>query len=342
MNKKLHTFFLRLLVIYLWHLMIKWGDETFHDFFDFTTRGILLSVFVISLWMFAVYVLDYIKKLKWFHCKKLIPYILFHIAYGYFFALITNAVYRYVDTTYYKNDWGEIGYFNPTLTLALTLIFITNVGLYEYFKSDIAAKENEIVAEKLKKENAIANYKLLKAQIEPHFLFNSLSVLSSLVHKDPYLAEEFILKLSKLMRFAVEQTDKISVTLEDEMNFAMNYFFLIKTRFGDAVKIENEILVDSNKYILPPYSLQLLIENAIQHTKFNTGNPIIIQLYNDNEFIYIENNFNPKEIPEASTRIGLDNLSKRIRHLGGKEIHCEIKDGQFKVKIPLIINNSNA
>lgn len=339
MNKK-QIFFIRLLVIYLWHLMIKWGDETFHDFFDFTTRGILLSFFVIALWMFAVYLLDYIKKLKWFHHKKLVPYILFHIVYGYFFALITNVVYRYVDTNYYKSDWGEIGYFNPTLTLALTLIFITNIGLYEYFKSDIAAKENEIVAEKLKKENAIANYKLLKAQIEPHFLFNSLSVLSSLVHKDPYLAEEFILKLSKLMRFAVEQTDKIAVSLEDEMNFAMNYFFLIQTRFGQAVKIENEISVDGNKYILPPHSLQLLIENAIQHTKFSIESPLIIHLFNDAEFIYVLNNFNPKEKSEPSTGIGLNNLSKRINHLEAGEIHFEVDGGQFKVKIPLIINNS--
>ncbi|SMC80359.1 sensor histidine kinase [Moheibacter sediminis] len=341
MNKKLRTFFIRLLVIYLWHLMIKWGDETFHDFFDFTTRGILLSFFVIALWMSAVYLLDFIKKLKWFPHKKLIPYILFHIGYGYFFALVTNVVYRYVDTTYYKSDWGDIGYFNPTLTLALTLIFITNVGLYEYFKSDIAAKENEIVAEKLKRENAIAHYKLLKAQIEPHFLFNSLSVLSSLVHKDPYLAEEFILKLSKLMRFAVEQNDKIYVTLEDEMNFAMNYFFLIKTRFGSAIKIVNEISVDSEKYILPPYSLQLLIENTIQHTRFSIENPLIIHLFNDVQFMYISNNFSPKEKPESSTGIGLDNLSKRISHLGGEEIHFEINDGQFKVKIPLILNNSS-
>lgn len=339
MRNKYQKFFIRLLLVYLWHLMIKWGDETFHDFFDFTTRGILLSIFVISLWMFAIYLLDFIKS-KWLRRQKLIPYILFHILYGYFFALTTNGVYRYVDTHYYHVDWGEIGYFNPTLTLALTLIFITNVGLYEYFKSDLVAKENEIVAEKLKKENAIANYKLLKAQIEPHFLFNSLSVLSSLVHKEPDLAEEFILKLSKLMRFAIEQTDKISVTLEEELNFSMNYFFLIKTRFGEAVKIKNEISLDSKQYILPPHSLQTLIENAIQHTGFSTENPLMIHLYNDDEFIYVENNFNQRDKTEASTGIGLDNLSKRIMHLGNKEIKFGQTGGKFSVGIPLILNPS--
>ncbi|HLV24269.1 MAG TPA: histidine kinase [Moheibacter sp.] len=317
--------------------MIKWGDETFYSFFDFTTRGILLSVFVISLWMFAVYLLDFIK-LKWFHNKNLILYLLFHIIYGYTFALITNVVYRFVDTHYFHTDWGNIGYFNPTLTFALTIIFVTNVSFYEYFKSDITAKEIQIKAEKLQKENAIANYKLLKAKIEPHFLFNSLSVLSSLVHKDPYLAEEFILKLSKLMRFAIEQTDKIYVTLEDELNFSMNYFFLIKTRFREAVKIQNEIMTETDKFILPPYSLQILFENAVQHTKFSEEKPLWIHLYNDDEFIYVENNFNQREKSELSTGIGLDNLSRRVKHLGKKEIQFELVNNRFRVKIPLISN----
>ena len=337
MNSKFNFFLLRLLIIYLWHLMIKWGDETFYSFFDFTTRGILLSVFVISLWMFAVYLLDFIK-LKWFHNKNLILYLLFHIIYGYTFALITNVVYRFVDTHYFHTDWGNIGYFNPTLTFALTIIFVTNVSFYEYFKSDITAKEIQIKAEKLQKENAIANYKLLKAKIEPHFLFNSLSVLSSLVHKDPYLAEEFILKLSKLMRFAIEQTDKIYVTLEDELNFSMNYFFLIKTRFREAVKIQNEIMTETDKFILPPYSLQILFENAVQHTKFSEEKPLWIHLYNDDEFIYVENNFNQREKSELSTGIGLDNLSRRVKHLGKKEIQFELVNNRFRVKIPLISN----
>lgn len=270
--------------------------------------------------------------------QKLIPYLLFHIIYGYIFALTTNVVYRFVDTHYFHTDWGDNSNFNPTLTLALTMIFVTNVGFYEYFKSDITSKETQIKAEKLQKENAIANYKLLKAKIEPHFLFNSLSVLSSIVHKDPYLAEEFILKLSKLMRFAIEQTDKISVTLEDELSFSMNYFFLIKTRFGEAVKIQNDILAETDKYVLPPYSLQILFENAVQHTKFSIENPLLIHLYNDDEFIYVENNFNQRENPEQSTGIGLDNLTRRIMHLSNKEIQFKISDKSFQVKIPLILN----
>lgn len=336
MSPKLKKFFIRLSLVYLWHLMIKWGDETFHDFFDFSKRGILLSLYIVGLWMFALYLLDYIKP-KLFQKRKWFPYLLFHIFYGYFFALLTNVVYRFVDTNYFGTDWGEIGYFNPTLTLALTLIFIVNVGIYEYFKSDIQAKENQIKAEKLQKENAIAQYKLLKAQIEPHFLFNSLSVLSSLVHKDANLAEEFIVKLSKLMRFAIEETDAISVTLREELDFMMNYFFLIKIRFEDAISIQNQIQLPTEDYIVPPYTLQTLVENAIQHNKFNSEKPLEIKVYNDEQWIWIENTINEKKSKSDSTGIGLANLNKRIYHLSQRNIEIYKNKGNFMVGIPLIL-----
>ncbi len=335
MGNKLRTFLVRVAVVYVWHLLIKWGDETFYDFFDFTWRGILLCIYVIVLWVFALYLLDWIK-LNFFKRKKWFSYLLFHIVYGYTFALLTNIVYRYVDVHYFKTDWGDIGYLNPTLTLALTFIFITNMGVYENFKADITAKENEIKAEKLEKENAIAHYKLLKAQIEPHFLFNSLSVLSSLVHKDADLAEEFILKLSKLMRFAIEQTDSVSVTLQEELDFMMHYFFLIKIRFGDAIYIENQLNLKMEEFILPPYTLQTLIENAMQHNKFNPENPLGILLRNDLENIYVENNVTIKTDSFQSTGIGLDNLNKRMKHFNNKKISTEIRNGKFSVKIPLI------
>lgn len=330
-------FFLRLALVYLWHLVFKWGDETFHNFTAFTFRGVLFSTFSIGLWVFALYLLDFIK-MKFLKTKNLIVYLLFHILYGYGFALITNVVYKYVDNHYFGTDWGEIGYWNPTLTVGVTLIFISNIGLYEYFLSDIQAKESQIKAEKLQKENAIAHYKLLKAQIEPHFLFNSLSVLSSLVHKDAYVAEEFIVKLSKMMRFAVERTDVIYVSLEEELDFMMNYFFLIKTRFQESVYIDNQISVHENQFILPPYTLQTLIENAIQHTKFSLKEPLKIFIYKDEKWIYVENNFNRKTQNRESTGIGLDNLRKRMLHISNKEVSFELSDQKFKVKIPLIQN----
>lgn len=340
MNPSLRKFFIRLIIVYLWHLVIKWGDETFHDFFDFTWRGILLSVYVVGLWMFALYLLDFIKSKLFKKKRKWLPYLLFHVVYGYVFALFTNIGYRYFDTNYFGTDWGEIGYFNPTLTLALTVIFLTNMGIYEYFRSDILAKENQIRAEKLQKENAIAHYKLLKAQIEPHFLFNSLSVLSSLVHRDANLAEEFIVKLSKLMRYAIEQTDSVYVSLQEELDFMMHYYFLIKIRFGDALFVENELDVNTEDFVVPPYTLQTLIENAMQHNKFSTENPLKISLRNDSENIYVANNVNLKSETSQSTRIGLDNLNKRVKHLSQKEISTEHKKGIFTVKIPLILKSN--
>lgn len=338
-KSKHQIFFVRFLVIYFLHLVIKWGDETFHGFFDFTFRGFLLSVLFISLWMSALYILDWIKY-RHLIPEKITALLFFYIVFGYVFSLITNVMYKYIDNHFFEKDWGDIGYFNPTLTLPLTLIFVTNIGLYEYFKSDIRSKEAQIKTEQLQKENAIAHYKLLKSQIEPHFLFNSLSVLSSLVHKDAFLAEEFIVKLSKILRFAVEQTDVIYVSLQDEVDFMMNYFYLIKTRFQEGIFIENQLMINREEYILPPYTLQTLVENAIQHTSFSIDNPLNILIYNDDEFIFIENNFSPKTQNRNSTGIGLGNLTKRIKHISQNEMKYSIINGKFKVQIPLILKPS--
>lgn len=339
-NKAIHTFFARLLLIYGLHLIIKWGDETFHHFFAFTRRGIYFSLFVISLWMLCLYLLDFLKK-KWFSPRKQpVVYLLFCLGYGYIFALITNVVYRYADVHYFGTDWGGIGYFNPILILGILVLFISALSFYEYFQTELAAKENQLLAEKLKKENAIAHYKLLKAQIEPHFLFNSLSVLSSLVYKDADLASDFILRLSRILRFSIERNDRMAVDLIEELDFANNYFFLIRTRFGDAVKLTNHLTIKES-VILPPGTLQVLMENSIKHNSHNKDHPLEIRLYNDEGFIYVSNNLNPGKTPYESTGVGLTNLSKRFHLLCRQHIDHGVVAGDFVVKLPIIFKNNN-
>ena len=336
-SKAIHIFLARLLLIYGLHLIIKWGDETFHHFFDFTRRGIYFSVFVISLWMLCLYLLDYIKK-KWFTPrKKPFAYLLFCIAYGYVFALTTNVVYRYADIHYFGTDWGDIGYFNPMLILGILILFISALSFYEYFQTELTVKENQLLTEKLKKENAIAHYKLLKAQIEPHFLFNSLSVLSSLVHKDADLASDFILKLSRLLRFSIDRNEQMYVFLDEETDFMKDYFFLIRTRFGNSVTLKNDLdIPDRRDVILPPGTLQTLTENAVKHNGYGPENPLNIRLYNDKEFIYVSNNIIPKENPYESTGIGLVNLSRRFHLLCRKDLDFGITGENFTVRLPLI------
>ncbi|MGS2764332.1 sensor histidine kinase [Sinomicrobium sp. M5D2P9] len=341
-SKAIHIFFARLFLIYGLHLIIKWGDETFHHFFDFTRRGIYFSVFVISLWMLCLYLLDYIKKKRFTPRKQPFTYLLFCIAYGYVFALTTNVVYRYVDVHYFGTDWGDIGYFNPILILGILILFICALSFYEYFQTELAVKENQLLTEKLKKENAIAHYKLLKAQIEPHFLFNSLSVLSSLVHKDADLASDFILKLSRMLRFSIDRNDRMYVFLDEEIDFMKDYFFLIRTRFGNSVNLVDDLHIPGRKdIILPPGTLQALTENAIKHNGYSPEKPLDIRLYNDEEFMYVSNNIIPKEHVYASTGIGLANLSERFHLLCRQDIGFGMAEENFIVRLPIIFKNTD-
>ncbi len=340
-NKKLKIFLSRLLLIYGLHLIIKWGDETFHHFFDFTLRGIYFSTFVIILWMTCIYLLDYLKK-KWFVSRKQpYTYLGFCIAYGYIFALITNIVYRYVDTNYFETDWGDIGYFNPMLILGILVLFISALSFNEYFQAELSAKESQILTEKLKKENAIAHYKLLQTQIEPHFLFNSLSVLSSLVHQDTGLSSDFIIRLSRLLRFSMTWNEQMFVPLKEEVDFMLDYFFLMQTRFGNSsITLRNNICIPSTKdFFLPPGTLQTLMENVIKHNSHSLEIPLTVYLYNDEKFIYFGNNIVYKSKKINSTGIGLKNLSQRFTLLCGKGITYNIQKNNFVVRLPVITKN---
>lgn len=336
-KKKIKIFLSRFLLVYTFHLIIKWGDHTFNHFFDFTWRGILFSVYIIFLWMFALYLLDYLK-LKLFSVEKSkLVYFGFHILYGYFFALLTNLGYRYVDTRLFNNDWKDIGYFNPSLVFGLLCIYLATLGFYEYFQIDLNSKDNLLARERLKKENAVANYKLLKTQIQPHFLFNSLGVLSSLVNRDTHLASDFITKLSKMLRYMTEQGDQMYVTLEEEVEFTNNYLFLMKNRFDQSIIFINRI--DRRFYeecIVPPSSLQTLVENAIKHNILSSTTPLIIEFSNDSQLIYVKNPLNLKRVREPATGIGLTNLSKRFELLIGTTIEVNVSDNHFCVSFPII------
>ena len=129
----------------------------------------------------------------------------------------------------------------------------------------------------LEKDNILAQYKALKAQIEPHFLFNSLSVLSSLVYENADIAAVFIVKMSKTLKYIIEKNEFHLVKLSEELQFLDAYFFLIKTRLGNGVFLENkfESTFTENTFI-PPVTLQLLVENAVNHNKYNPDVPLKI------------------------------------------------------------------
>jgi LytS/YehU family sensor histidine kinase len=173
--------------------------------------------------------------------------------------------------------------------------------------------------------------------LEPHFLFNSLSVLSSIIHTDIDLAEEFILRLSKTLRYVIEKNELTLVPLKDEIQFAEDYFFLIRNRFEEGIIFENSIesSIIQNSYI-PPASLQLLIENAVKHNKFSSDVPLQIQLFNDDGNLIVKNNMNLRDDLAESTKQGLQNLVQRFSYFSDHMVGIVEEESEFIVSMPIL------
>lgn len=191
-------------------------------------------------------------------------------------------------------------------------------------------------AEQLQQEYTKVRLQALKSQVNPHFLFNSLSVLSSLVHSNAATSEHFIVQLSKAYRYILEQKDAALVTLKEELIFLEAYFYLLEIRFGKKVILKKLIAVDPEQYQLPPLTLQLLVENAVKHNKMSMAEPLIIEITAGEKNIEVTNNFNPRETEATSTGIGLDNITKRVAYLTNQQVEITRRNGVFCVTIPLI------
>ncbi|MFN8256131.1 MAG: histidine kinase [Bacteroidales bacterium] len=197
-------------------------------------------------------------------------------------------------------------------------------------------KKAAVEAEKFKRQSIESQYTTLVNQINPHFLFNSLNALASLIPQSPEKAVEFVNKFSKIYRYVLDARDKIVCEIKDELDFADSYCFLQKIRFGDNLIIEKQISSDCLNKFLPPLSIQLLIENAIKHNEISRANPLKIKIYNTNDFLFVENNLSPKDVKSESTGIGLNNLIERYKHLCNSEPTFNIENEIYIAKLPVI------
>ncbi len=190
---------------------------------------------------------------------------------------------------------------------------------------------------KLKEEKLVFQYETLKNQVNPHFLFNSLNTLSSLVvSKHPEQADTFINTLSAIYRYVLEKKDIELVDLETEIKFAEDYFYLHKIRDEEKINLDISI-VTGRKYKILPISLQILIENALKHNLATRTNPLKIKIYlEEGNLVTVENNLQKKLNIEPSQKIGLKNLEERNRLITGNEIIIEDNSKFFRVKLPLI------
>ncbi|WP_158797536.1 sensor histidine kinase [Pedobacter sp. L105] len=209
--------------------------------------------------------------------------------------------------------------------------------LYHSYSSQLMGIE----LERTKADNLGAQFELLKQQVNPHFLFNSLSTLKSMIEiGDPHSAD-FINQLSDFYRFTLEKRKSDLISLAEELNILEAYTYLLKARFEDGIDLN--ITIDNNyqQSYIPPFTLQLLLENCIKHNIVSLEQPLPIRLYISGDSLVIENKLQLRKKSEFSTEMGLENINQRYIHLISKKVEIESGTTSFKVKLPIIYERPN-
>ena len=201
--------------------------------------------------------------------------------------------------------------------------------------------KKEVVEQKLIAKSANAQFESLKNQLDPHFLFNSLNVLTALIDENPEQAQKFTTSMSKIYRYVLEKKDKEMVNVEDEIEFAKIYCNLLKTRFEDSVNFTFDVNPDDLQKFVVPLSLQLLLENCIKHNFATSSKPLNIRIFTEGKFLSIENNLQAREQLKESAGIGLANIVQRYALLTKDNVFIEKTEQTFKVKIPILIEKNS-
>ncbi len=187
----------------------------------------------------------------------------------------------------------------------------------------------------LQSQNSETELSALRSQIDPHFLFNSLTSLSSLIRTNRKDALEFVDHLSDTFRYILEKREHKVVTVKDELQFIESYIFMLRTRFADGFQIVIDIRDEHLSRNIPQFALQIMIENAIKHNLISANHPLRLEIHSLANDLWIRNNLQPKKIV-SGFGIGLANLSKRYQLISGKDIAVQKTVDHFNVRLPLL------
>jgi two-component system, LytTR family, sensor kinase len=243
--------------------------------------------------------------------------------------LVLVFLYGQSFRTFMQND-GWSGYaFGLWITLSIMSIFYIAYFYNRYQKNKV--KEQKVIA-----GAASAKFDALKNQLDPHFLFNSLNVLTSLIEENPDSAQKFTTSLSKVYRYVLEQKNKELITVDEELRFAKTYMSLLKMRFEDSIIFEIPEKASNPESKVVPLSLQLLLENAVKHNMVTSSKPLHIKIYEDGNHLVVMNNLQPKQIVKKSSGVGLENIKQRYALLTERKVYINQRDKDFAVAIPML------
>lgn len=233
----------------------------------------------------------------------------------------------------YQDGFKKYIITNSLITVVINIIIVSAIEAIIWFKR---SQQSLLKAEKLERENSEIKFETLKHQLNPHFLFNSLNVLSSLIKKDSNKAQNFVDEFASVYRYTLDVIEKPVVELKEELDFAKSFLFLQKIRFDNAVDMQINVDASMLNYLVPPLAVQTLLENSFKHNKAMAQSPLLIKIYNQNNSLVVVNNLQPKIKGIDSKGVGLSNLNKRYELLGEKLPQYSVTEKEYIAKITLI------
>lgn len=215
------------------------------------------------------------------------------------------------------------------ITVVVSVIFHA-IYFYKHWQ------ESKVTEQKIIAGTASAKFDALKNQLDPHFLFNSLNVLTSLIDEDPRQAQRFTTSLSKVYRYVLEQKNKDLVTVDEELQFARTYVQLLKMRFEDSIVFDIPEKSANPEARIVPLSLQLLLENAVKHNRVMASKPLYIQVYEEDNMLVVRNNLQEKEVVRKGSGVGLINVQERYHMVSDRQVDIRKTAMDFEVRLPIL------
>lgn len=290
-----------------------------------------------TIWQGAIYIVSKVRLLNFIKQKtflKLTMLCLSTAIYGFSISTLSGLLWQ--------STFLSIVDTRPVLTAGLICAFII-IFLTLLYEILFLTKERELdmkIVNQLDRERMDAELNSLKGELDPHFVFNSLTTLSHLISVDVNKAQLFTHKLAQVYKYLLINKDRELISLNEEIKFIDDYIFLLQIRYDDKLRIRMDIGDLKEKIMILPCSLQLLVENAIKHNQFTDKEPLEIEIFLNGEYLHVQNNIRSKQYAADSTRIGLSNLSNRYRLVYNNDIVVNRNESKFIVQLPLIKQNS--
>lgn len=288
------------------------------------------SIMWISLWMGNAYTSDWISRfISWteYPIKRFLVGMVVMVVYTSGAVYLLLWLFRILVNFDIEGGSGMI-YGSLVVTFMIST-FMHGKGFLQNWKQAV------LDAEVAKREIIKAQYEALKNQVNPHFLFNSLNVLTNLVYENPDKAAAFIKKLSDVYRYVLDSRGKELATLEEELNFAKSYVYLQQIRFGENLKVDFTLNGDVGQVV--PLAIQMLVENAIKHNEISALHPLRITIAKEANHVVVRNDIKLRAQPlDSNTGLGLENIKNRYLHLSNMPVEVLANNTAFAVKIPLL------